>query len=365
MVELAYHTLGNRAIAVKCLCCFHDTAKPSRAPPKIHPKLHSSHLQESLASKESKDSLASKDEPVQTGLGTEEKGRGKGEGSPVEAVPQVVQAIGQISNYFGSTPAQSSGQPATVAGQQLAGRPEELAEQPGEPAGQENTEVLDTGGKAAVSGAKVSSHVTSQQENTTIGLLSYEDIGSLAGEIAQQFQDGEEEASKEETEVPSYAPEKCSTSDSSYSSKLEPGKGSPLPITTLPLPEAGGSVGEAEVSKLEGMLVSEKDIFGAALPDDTDDEGEGGGGDMGEGLGGGNEGEGAGGGDEGEGLGDGDEGPGDDTDMVDGGNHGDADGGNHGDADGGELTLSQAEMMEEFKKLTSLSQDKLSKSCST
>ena len=294
----------------------------------------------------------------------EDKVREKGEGPPAEAVPQVVQAIGQISNYFGSTPAQSSGQPVAVPGQQLAGCPAGLAGQPKEqagrseePAGQPeeqagrqveipgaNTEVLDTGGKSAVSGAKVSGHVTSQHENTAIGLLSHEDIGRLAGEIALQFREGEgegEEACKEEAGVPSYAPEKCITGYAAR--KQEPGKGSPLPITTLPIPEAGGSVRDAEVSKLEGMLVSEKDIFGAILPeDDTDD-------------------------DEGEGLGDAD------MDMVDcgDGDHGDGshgDGshgdGSHGDGDSGEpikLTLSQAEMMEEFKKLTSLSQDKLSK----
>ena len=314
----------------------------------------------------------------------EDKVREKGEGPPVEAVPQVVQAIGQISNYFGSTPAQSSGQPVAIPGQQLAGCPAGLAGQPKEQAGRSeepagrseeqagwseepagrseeqagrqveipgaNTEVLDTGGKSAMSGAKVSGHVTSQHENTAIGLLSHEDIGRLAGEIALQFREGEEEgeeACKEEAGVPSYAPEKCITGYAAR--KQEPGKGSPLPITTLPIPEAGGSVRDAEVSKLEGMLVSEKDIFGAILPEDDtdDDEGEGLGGDVGEGLGG----------DKGEGLGH------VDMDMVDcgDGDHGAGDG-SHGDS--GEpikLTLSQAEMMEEFKKLTSLSQDKLSK----
>lgn len=262
----------------------------------------------------------------------------RGEGPLVEDVPQVVQAIGQISNYFGSTPALYSERPVDVAGQplagrpaELAGRPAELADQPGEPAGRQvetpgqiNTEVLDTGGKADVSGAKVSGHVTSQHENTTIGLLSHEDIGRLAGEIAQQFR----EDGKEEAQVPSYAPEKCITSDNGYASKQEPGKGSPLPITTLPVPEAG------EVSKLEGMLVSEKDIFGATLPEDDEEEGGEFGGGEGEGLGG------------------------DDTGSVDCGGH-------HGDDSVGDepikITLSQAEMMEEFKKLTSLSQDKLSK----
>lgn len=189
-------------------------------------------------------------EPVpQAGL------EGGGE-SVMKTVPEVVEAIGQISNYFGASAGQSSEQHTGTSGQphdNVAG-----SEKSGQPivavGGSDSSTTF--GGKTA----EIVGQSASEQSSTTIGQLSHDAIGRLAGEIAQNLKGTTEEAGVTAIEVPSYAPEKCIISDGAYSIRQESGKGSLHADTAL-------EAGKDGVSKLEGMLVSEKDIFGAPLPE--------------------------------------------------------------------------------------------------
>lgn len=178
--------------------------------------------------------------------------------SLVKTVPQVVGAIQQISNYFGSTftghSTELEGCPKEKSGQsQLQALPQEKAGHLSDVAPESNKGHTSTGavGQSAP-----------QHGSTAIGQLSHESIGRLAGEIAEQLvQDGDDDGD-DNGDIPSYAPEKCIAG---YSGEGD-GKGSPVELA--PLLAKGG------VSKLENILVSEKDIFGAPLPEGMDDSSE-------------------------------------------------------------------------------------------
>lgn len=314
---------------------------------RIQPRLHPVRTPESAQTHNAPSGavLEGQGGPV-AGAGSEvvKKGGGVEGESLTEAVPQVVQAIGQISNYFGASGGQASGQ--HVSGHQ--------PETPGQP--YENVVSCEgTKQSVGVSDEPVSKDQSaegqsaSKQASTTIGHLSHDAIGQLAGEIAQNLKGNAEKASKDvaTTEVPSYAPEKCITTG--YSDGQDPGKGSPHKNIKPALDKTGGN----EVRKLEGMLVSEREIFGAQLAEEesfSDDSAEGGVENIGgEGGHGDIEGSESGGG-MGEGLWE-DVAVGEDVASNKVADNQGSDGGNHGNAP---LSSSQTEMMEEFKKLTSL-----------
>lgn len=205
------------------------------------------------------------------GEGVKEEGA-EGE-SLMKAVPQVVEAIGQISNYFGTSAEQgcASGQlyenvvTCERSGQSVSRWPDDSST-----AASDNTD------------ANGQSQSAPEQGSTAIGQLSHDAIGRLAGEIAEHLRGNSEKPCKEGSaaaEVPSYAPEKCLTGGGAYG-KVEPGKGSLDVDAAEPVLEVGGGGG---VSKLEGMLVSEEEIFGGPLPEKGELRGEGGRGGTGEG----------------------------------------------------------------------------------
>lgn len=278
----------------------------------------------------------------------------------LSAVPQVVEAIGQISNYFGASAEHSS--MAEPAGQQATPGQSYKNAVSCEIAGQQSGE---SGEEVGVQSAN----------STTIGQLSHDVIGRLAGEIAQHLQGGSEKVCQavvmatevpisaapdkcittDADEVPSYAPERCIATDAGYGTREDIGTHGNSALSALDAAKDGND----EVSKLEGILVSEKDIFGGPMPkdngsDNDDDavveEGFDDAVEMGEGLDDAMEME--------EGLDDAvgmGEGLGEVTCGQEHVADGDNDGGNHGDGNGAKdiLSSSQAEMMEAFKKLTS------------
>ena len=250
------------------LVVFATAGKPSPAnsAPGIQPR-----LQVTTIANTHDAPVAKQVEPVplagSEGDGVKEEGGGRKGESLMKAVPQVVEAIGQISNYFGASAGQATAleQPyETVVIREGAEQP--VARQPG-----------DSGTAAGDSTAEAKGQSEPEQDSTAIGQLSRDTIGRLAGEIAQHLKGSSEEPCKEgsaATEVPSYAPEKCITSDGAYS-RVEPGKGSLHEDTVELAPEVGSDRADG-VSKLEGMLVSEKEIFGGPLQEKKE-LGEGGG----------------------------------------------------------------------------------------
>ncbi len=166
--------------------------------------------------------------------------------SAAHAPEVVVEAIGKISNYFGSTttaPPSSPSSSTTI------------------------TSTTTTSSSSSTTTTLVS--LTSQEreqscgaktdeENTTIGKLSHEVIGRLAGEMAEQLVGTASEACPVEVvheEAPCYAPEKCSVP---YATE-ESGNVSSAEMAT----SSEVAPYEPEMAKLEDILVTQKDIFGS------------------------------------------------------------------------------------------------------
>ena len=216
----------------------------------------------STASQESPGVVKPVNPPIKTTPGLVNPAKKEATGL-VKAVPQVVDALGQISNYFGSSLA--------------AGQPEAAKKQHGDPSEQEQRSgditqpaqgTMDTMplGSTEVKGESESN----KGGSTAIGQLSHEAIGRLAGAIAEQLTETVDPPNNDGdviSELPSYAPEKCIAEQGD-------GKGSSIELSTT----AGGVGGCGDdMSKLQDILVSEREIFGAPLPDESDSEGEGGG----------------------------------------------------------------------------------------
>ena len=158
---------------------------------------------------------------------------GSDESAILKAVPEVVEAIGQISNYFGSS----------------AGRLDEVV------VGQEKTTIADM---EVVEKACPKGTNEGPSGRTAIGQLSHETIGRLAGEIAERLGKtiGDRKEQGSNTNVPSYAPEKCVTVSSKGSCEEDDLK--------TGVREVKGD-GRPQVDKLQEMLVTEREIFGGRM----------------------------------------------------------------------------------------------------
>lgn len=242
----------------------------------IHPKLHSN-LTPAVNKPEVKldqpvKELRSSDKKIEDvalrggeAAGTLQE-KGTSEESTMKPVPDV-DAVGHVSNYFGST---ASGHSDRVPGHSdgisghLVENPEQLSGATGRSDDGKCDEEVSGDGGSEEKGPNVS-----VEGNTAIGHLSKETIGRLAGQIAEQLSGNtcDQVAETDRTELPSYAPEKCM---SGFVGERD-GKGSSLEHGTAGLEETEAR-GSGHVTKLEGMLVSEKDIFGC--DDDYDDDGE-------------------------------------------------------------------------------------------
>lgn len=200
----------------------------------------------------------------------------KADDSMLMAVPEVAHAIDQIANYFGSTQPSLEESSGAQADQLVIVETESVPHNqqknnveiptPSEP---EVGSLSSLGGDVGNDGNPSSS--------TSIGLLSHETIGRLAGEIAEQIAGASlVRPDDKEVNVPSYAPEKCSAHDSGYTEGLttvQPIQG----VALLPDQEGATdicmSVGIGDVKKLNNILVTEKDIFGSPCKRDDFSDG--------------------------------------------------------------------------------------------
>lgn len=228
----------------------------------------------------------------------------------VKTVSDVAEAVEQVTNYFGSGADQSKQHLAsdTSAEGGVGGGPKKEEE-------------------ASVSSGEGSS--------TAIGQLSHEIIGRLAGEIAEQLAGGKGETSSgpDVVVVPSYAPEVCSVTESSTYGHSDT-------RTKEPAAAAGGDASlstspreaDTKVSGLEGMLVTDQEIFGGDMGESVDEDTAAAKGDI---------------------HSDSDHGDGDFGDIDYGLDDGDCGDGDHGGG-GGSQPLTADMMMEEFRKITSM-----------
>ena len=199
----------------------------------------------------------------------------------LKAVPDVVEAIGKITNYFGSTNTPEGecsqtfdkldhasvevGQTSVAIETHGLGVVKDVSAVPSESCEENRGGITDHYDNIGVGGEAL---MRETQSCTTIGGLSKVDIGRLAGEIAEKLSSNSGAAPDRhvEAEVPSYAPEKCIDNAVVYS--REANKDSSQKQTSpveLGLPPLSGS---DKISKLKDILVTEKEIFGGPVSED-------------------------------------------------------------------------------------------------
>ena len=239
---------------------------------KINPKLHTSNPSASFLAGKAADSAQQPEDPRPAKPVDPDKqespgptSSGDGGSGLVNTVPQVVDAIGQISNFFGSSTAVETTE-VTSSEQQAgpSGHPQ------GEGQSCDSTRPPQSGVPSDVDPSEVKGQPPGEADGSgsiSIGQLSRESIKRMAGAIAEQLADpvaeSMEEGGHQQSDLPSYAPEKCLARQGG-------GKGSPVKLPA----SSARDVKERkdDISKLKDILVSEKEIFGGPLPDESDSD---------------------------------------------------------------------------------------------
>lgn len=187
--------------------------------------------------------------------------------SSLAAVPEVAQAIGQIANYFGCT--HPSPEKSTPVREVIVLQPANTEDK--EPAS--DTLLKQKCDSVARESPTSFSDGVHGEASTTIGLLSHETIGRLAGEIAEKIAVADQAQPKDDVNMPIYAPEKCSTHDAGYTEGVTDMQ--LIQEETLLTQQEKNTDSDSsivgDIKKLTNVLVTEEDIYGCPLREGGED----------------------------------------------------------------------------------------------